>query len=268
MKLLNGGALPTLQRCRDEYPAGATHLGRLVRPRHCSDVRETLDAGFPVGVDNEAFSAWDQSLFITMLACLETALYGRAVRMSERFAPIAAGLGLDMTQVGLPATPTLPPWHKNLLFVTVPDVPFDAKATERLWSEWAPLMSHLPLALCIQDGAGDVGIPWHFPNLRALFMAGSTSYTLSDEMAAICREGKRRGLHIHAGRVNTRKRIRHMLSLDFVDSIDGSGFDTWRDTHLGWGLDEVSKQKYQLALTPDTAPTAETQFCANALMFS
>jgi hypothetical protein len=34
-------------------------------------------------------------------------------------------------------------------------------------------------------------------------MAGSTDFKLSDQMAAICREGKRRGLWIHAGRVNT-----------------------------------------------------------------
>lgn len=268
MRILNGASLSTLKRCRDEYPAGETHLGRLVRPRHCGKVRETLEAGFPVGVDNEAFCDWNEKRFITMLGRLEIALYGRRVRMSERFAPLAAGMGLDMTQVGLPAEPVLPPWHKNLLFVTVPDVPFDAKDTERLWTQWAPLMAHLPLALCIQDGAGDIGIPWNFPNLRCLFMAGSTSYKLSEEMAAICREGKARGLHIHAGRVNTRARIDYMRGLGIVDSIDGSGFDKWRDAHLGWGLDEVSRQHCQLALSPDADPAVETQFRAKALMFS
>ena len=268
MLILNGGALPTLEGWRSKNPKAQRHLGRLARPRHCSDLRETMDAGIPVGVDNEAFAKWNEPLFIKMLGRLETALYGRPVRMSERFAPLAAGMGLDMTQLGLPAETTLPPWHKNLLFVTVPDVPFDAKGTERLWQQWTPLMSHLPLALCVQDGAGDIGIPWNTPNLRCLFMAGSTSYKLSDEMAAICREGKARGLHIHAGRVNSRARIRYMLSLGIVDSIDGSGFDTWRDTHLGWGLDEVSRQDYQLTLSPPITPVAKTQFPANALMFS
>lgn len=71
---------------------------------------------------------------------------------------------------------------------------------------------------------------------------------MSQEMADICREGKKRGLWIHAGRVNSAKRIRYMRGLEFVDSIDGTGFDKWRDTHLGWGLDEVSVNSYQLVL--------------------
>lgn len=67
-------------------------------------------------------------------------------------------------------------------------------------------------------------------------------------MADICREGKRRGLWIHGGRVNSRRRIRYMLGLGCVDSIDGTGFDLYRDTHLEWGLREVAATSYQLML--------------------
>jgi hypothetical protein len=245
--ILNGGGLPTLLRCREQYPAAANHLGRLARPRHIGRLRETLEAGFKVGVDNDAFSNWSLPKFCQQVGHLEHALYGRTLTHSERIAPLAP-LGLDGTSIGLPPPPQLAPWHANLLFVTVPDVPFDAAATARRFADWAPLLSHLPLALCIQDGAGDIGIPWGWPNLRAVFIAGSTAYKLSAEMAEICREGKRRGLHVHAGRVNSRRRIRYLLGLECVDSIDGTGFDRYRDTHLGWGLDGVSASSYQLVL--------------------
>jgi hypothetical protein len=245
--LLNGGGLPTLQRCRDQYRAGDTHLGRLARPRHIGKLLETLDAGFKVGVDNDAFCNWDLPAFVRQIGHIERAVFGRVLTHAERISALAS-LGLDSSSMGLLPPAPLPPWHENLLFVTVPDVPFDAAATARRFAEWAPLLSHLPLALCVQDGAGDVGIPWSWPGLRCLFMAGSDAYKCSTEMAEICREGKRRGLWIHGGRVNSRRRIRYMLSLDCVDSIDGTGFDKFRDTHLGWGLHEASSDTYQLAL--------------------
>lgn len=249
MLILNGGALPTLKRCRDQYDCGATHLGRLARPRHISRLRETLDAGFKTGVDNEAFCDWDASAFIAQVGHIERALYGRVLRPYERIAPLASMSGASWSAIGATAPSPLAVWHPNLLWVTVPDVPFDARDTLRCFGEWAGLISHLPLAFCVQDGAGDVGIPWDWPNLTCLFMAGSTSYKLSEEMADICREGKRRGLWIHAGRVNSRRRIRFLLGLgDVVDSIDGTGFDRYRDTHLGWGLREASATSYQLLL--------------------
>jgi hypothetical protein len=255
--ILNGGALPTLNRCRDQYPLAAEHLGALMRPRHISRLAEILAAGYPVGIDNDAFSNWNLQSFVVVIGKIELAVFGHIATHAQRTGPLAP-LGLDPAASGLPAPPSLAPCHRGLLFVTVPDVPFDARATARRWSEWAPLMSHLPLALCVQDGAGDVGIPWGWPGLRALFMAGSTSYKLSTEMAEICREGKRRGLHIHAGRVNSRKRINHLLSLDgVVDSIDGLSFERWRDTKLGWGLRAVAADTYQLALDTPPRPPEE-----------
>ena len=242
--LLNGGGVDTLIRCRDQYPHGATHLGKLARPRDIVSLGPTLDAGFKTGVDNEVYCGWDLNKFVRQIGYIERATFGRTLTHRERMSALAP-LGLDSPAMGLPGTAPLPRWHKNLLWVTVPDVVGDAKATARRWSEWAPLLSHLPLALCVQDGAGDVGIPWSWPNLRALFMAGTTGYKLSNEMADICQEGKKRGLLIHCGRVNSRRRIRYLRGLHFVDSIDGSGFDTYRDTHLPWGLQEVAAPETQ-----------------------
>lgn len=248
MYLLNGGGLPTLLRCRDQYAEHGVNLGRLARPRHIGRLRDTLDNGFKVGIDNDAFSDWSLDRYCVQIGRIEEALYGRILTPYERIAPLATMPPECWAAIGKAPSAPLPAWHPNLLFVTVPDVPFDAKATLRRFGEWAGLVSHLPLAFCVQDGAADIGIPWDWPNLRCLFMAGSTAYKLSTEMADLCREGKRRGLWIHGGRVNTRRRIRYMLGLGCVDSIDGSGFDKFRDMHLGWGLAEVSAASYQLVL--------------------
>lgn len=207
-----------------------------------------MDAGFKVGVDNEAFCGWNPPAFAQQILQIERALYGRVLRPYERIGPLATIPPESWAAIGVTEPAPLPDWHENLLWVVVPDAPCDARATLERFTHWAALLSHLPLAYCVQDGAEDVGIPWHWPNLKCLFMAGSTEYKMSQEMADICREGKKRGLWIHAGRVNSRKRIRYMRGLEIVDSIDGTGFDQWRDTHLGWGLDEVSATEYQLVL--------------------
>jgi hypothetical protein len=246
--ILSGGGLPTLEKWRDKHPAGH-HVGRLARPRHIGRLRDTLEAGIKVGVDNDAFSNWSTDRFARMVRTMERVSFGHALTQYERLTAMSPlGWYGDLTKLLGAAPPPLPRCHENLLWATVPDVPFDAHATAKRWALWAPTMSSLPLALCVQDGAGDVGIPWNWPNLRCLFMAGSTEYKLSSEMAEICREGKRRGLYIHCGRVNSRKRIRYLLGLDFVDSIDGNSFDKWRDKHMPWGLEEVSAASYQLVL--------------------
>lgn len=230
MIILNGGALPTLLRCRDAYSGGRQHLGRLARPRMCARLPETLAAGFVVGADNDRFSSWSTGRFLRQLLLLEVAAFGRQLTWAERAAPLGR----------FPGTTRPLAAHPGLRFVTVPDVPFDAAGTLQAFWEWAPMMSALPLAFCVQDGANAAGVPWGWPGLRALFMAGGTDYKLGVEMAAVCREGKRRGLWIHAGRVNTWKRVEYLLGLDFVDSIDGTGFDMFRDTHLPWALEAVS----------------------------
>ncbi len=256
VKILNGGGLDTLLRVRDEFRHGDTHLGRLAGPRNIADLGDVLDAGIDVGVDNDVYCNWNRNRYIRQIGEIEKAALNRPVSRLERLSPLIKAIAPELHReaFGAIADAEPPSWHPNLLFVTVPDVVADAEATARRWSEWAPLMSHLPLALCVQDGAEDIGIPWAWPNLRCLFMAGSTGFKLSSAMADICREGKRRGLHIHCGRVNTRKRIRYLLGLEFVDTIDGTAFNKWRNTHLPWALDLVAAQEYQLVLAPEPSP--------------
>jgi hypothetical protein len=77
--ILNGGGLPTLERCRTQYAGGDTHLGRLARPRHISKLRPTLAAGLKVGVDCDAFSDWNLDRFVAMIGQIER------LRMRERW---------------------------------------------------------------------------------------------------------------------------------------------------------------------------------------
>jgi hypothetical protein len=85
-----------------------------------------------------------------------------------------------------------------------------------------PLLADLPLAYVLQDGSGDVGVPFGAPGLRCLFIGGSDRYKHSVEMAEIVAHGKRLGLWIHGGRCNSAKRARYFASIG-CDSFDGTG---------------------------------------------
>ena len=89
--------------------------------------------------------------------------------------------------------PMMAPPPGNLLWVVVPDFVANARDTYAQFQWLHPLMADLPLAFAVQDGRGDVGIPWGAPGLRCLFLAGSDRYKLSAEMAEIaaCRQTAR-----------------------------------------------------------------------------
>ena len=72
MLLLNGGGLPTLLRCRQQFTPFGANLGRLARPRHIGKLCETLDAGFKVGIDNDAFSGWSLHRYVVQLGRIVT----------------------------------------------------------------------------------------------------------------------------------------------------------------------------------------------------
>lgn len=237
--ILNGAGLTTLRRYRDEVPHAAEHLGKLARPRHAYRLAETLADGFAVAFDNDAFSGWSEDRFAAMVCKIERTVWpGHVVTWRQRLAAV----GLDQgPRFGLAAAEPLPAWPGNLLWVTVPDAPFDARHTLNLWGAYAGYLSHLPTAFCVQDGARPGLIPWDWPNLACLFIAGSTDFKLSATAADIAADAKARGLWVHVGRVNMPDRIEHVLSLGCVDSFDGSGFDRWRDTHLPGALARLAQ---------------------------
>lgn len=108
------------------------------------------------------------------------------------------------------------------LFAVVPDVVGDHAGTLDRWAEYAaPVagLGHTP-AFVLQDGLSSLAdVPWD--EAGAIFVGGSTEFKLGPIAAAACREGKRRGLWVHCGRVNSGRRCMYAASLG-CDSVDGT----------------------------------------------
>lgn len=186
-------------------------FGRLIQPRDYGRIEDTAAAGIPWAADNDCFQGLDPHAFTRML---------------------------DRIQ-GVP----------GCRFVACPDVVGDALATADLFELWAPAIARrgLPLALVAQDGL-TVDSPWlhdTWHRLDALFVGGTTGFKLGVEAERLIREAKTRGLWVHMGRVNSRRRFDYARALG-CDSIDGTKFSKWRDTWLpdalGWHKDHLQER--------------------------
>lgn len=181
-----------------------TYLGSLVNPRRWDTLENIVEHGLPYAADNDAFVGFHFDRYIDMLQRLKN-------------------------------------WGQAPLFVTLPDVVADAEKTialARIWSATVRTVFELPAAYVIQDGQHVDGMPWDL--LDAVFIGGSTEYKLGHDARLIVAEAKRRGHWVHMGRVNTRKRIIYAHGIG-CDSVDGSGFNLFRDTHLPWAVDLLTE---------------------------
>lgn len=161
-------------------------LGLLVTPRTRTDQLATLaDAGLHWAVDNDCFNALDKTAFVSMLKSV----------------------------AGVP----------GCLFVSAPDVVADARATLLRFELWQPAIRHygLPVALVAQDGLENCSFDWR--DFDALFIGGTTAWKLGAAAAALAREAKERGKHIHLGRCNSNRRLRYAQAIG-CDSVDGTGY--------------------------------------------
>lgn len=168
-------------------------LGALVTPSQGYCPARASASGLPWGVDNAAFSGFDPAAYRRLL--------GRVA--------------------GLP----------GCRFVAAPDVVADARATLALWPGWlwdVRATGHPP-ALVGQDGAEDLDLPW--ADMGAYFIGGSTGWKLSQASADLAAEAKRRGLWVHMGRVNSRRRLTAAFDMG-CHSVDGTGMSKWGDRHL------------------------------------
>ena len=195
--LLVTTAHPSLYQHTDD--AGELHpqLGRLIQPRHTSSIEATAAAGIPWAADNDCFQGLDEPAFRRMLDRIE----------------------------GLP----------GCLFLAAPDVVGDAVATLEAFERWAPELEArgFPIALVAQDGLEELEVPWS--RIAALFIGGTTEWKEGPAAAELAREARSRGLWVHWGRVNTRRRF--ALCVDGNgDSFDGSKFARFRSTYLDEGL--------------------------------
>jgi hypothetical protein len=115
------------------------------------------------------------------------------------------------------------------LFATMPDVVRDAAATLKKVQPWPRIlraMGYKP-ALVAQDGLEALPVPWD--DFDVLFIGGSTEWKLGDHATMVIRDAKKRGKWVHAGRVNSLRRLRH-CQWQGCDSADG--------TFVGFGPDK------------------------------
>jgi hypothetical protein len=206
MRLLISGATKSMARFAAD-PEIAPHIGHLWTPATGNDLVRQARTQLPWACDNAAFGRqWN----------------------AERFQKAIL--------FKVPHCPVRP------MFVPVPDVVGDSRATLELFYIWRPIMraAGLPLALVLQDGSESQLLPWHL--FDVVFVGGSRRYLSgqwgkgpysewkeSRAAADLIREAKRRGKRVHAGRVNGLKRLRHFFELK-VDTADGSSLSMYADT--------------------------------------
>lgn len=129
-------------------------------------------------------------------------------------------------------------------FATAPDVVGDAAATLARSAPILPLLRDIgyPAALVAQDGLEALTVPWDA--FDCLFMGGTTRWKLSEPCYALMREARDRGKWVHAGRVNSFRRLRAM-ALGGAHSADGTFVAFGPDVNIprlrSW-LDEHDRQ--------------------------
>jgi hypothetical protein len=119
--------------------------------------------------------------------------------------------------------------RQTCVFVTVPDVVGDAAATLRRWRVWQPILAGWPLAYVAQDGADATSVPWS--DMSALFVGGSTEWKLGADAAALAECAHSKGMWVHMGRVNSRRRTLYAASIG-CDSVDGTALTFRPDEYL------------------------------------
>jgi hypothetical protein len=114
------------------------------------------------------------------------------------------------------------------LFAAVPDRRADPVETRRRWDHYASTVTDLgyPPAFVLQDETTHV--PWG--EIGALFIGGSTVYKLSNAAQRWAIEARERGIWVHWGRVNSKRRFA-MAAAD-GDSCDGTYLVYGPDTNL------------------------------------
>lgn len=109
------------------------------------------------------------------------------------------------------------PGRRAPLWVAVPDVVQDAKATLDAWAEWAPKLRPYgwPLAFVVQDGHRPEDVP---SEASVIFVGGSLEWKWAT--VSMWNGWFRR---VHVGRVNSPAKLEYLEELG-VESCDGTGW--------------------------------------------
>lgn len=115
------------------------------------------------------------------------------------------------------------PFAESCLFATAPDVVGDHEASLERSRAWLPKIRALGylVAFVAQDGATPTDVPWN--DFDVLFIGGGEDdvFKLGPAGRAVITEAKQRGMWVHMGRVNSRKRYRYADAVG-CDSVDGT----------------------------------------------
>lgn len=190
-------------------------LGHLLTPANRNSVDSLLATGLAWAADNGAYSGLDERRFRRML--------GRIT--------------------GVP----------RCLFVVVPDVVADARATLALFGSWALecRATGQPLAFVGQDGAEGLDLPW--ADFDCLFLGGSTEWKLSQAAHDLASAAKALGKHVHMGRVNSLQRLRHAYDIG-CDTVDGSSASMYGDKYIGKFCGWIESLNRQRTILEEVTP--------------
>lgn len=174
----------TAQLILDLHDGDTSVCGQLSSPKSGYDVSKASALGMRWALDNGCFLRYEPTAIIEMLRKC----------------------------AGIP----------NCLFMVAPDVVQNHDATLCLFWQWEAIIASYgyPVAFVLQNGATVHNVP--FDACDCLFIGGDNAYKYSEEVRLIVKEAKARGLWVHAGRVNTIRRIRYCASIG-CDSFDGTG---------------------------------------------
>lgn len=105
------------------------------------------------------------------------------------------------------------------LFAVAPDVVGDRERTLKQFDQYQPILKDMgyPVALATQDGMTTSDIPWN--RVDAIFVGGSVEHKMGEQTGWIIKHAIANHIHVHIGRVNSRKRI---MRFWFADSVDGT----------------------------------------------
>lgn len=172
---------------------GVTNLGRLLTPGNWASMDSVTGDNLPWACDNGAFSGFDDEQF-------------------KRFLLKISG-------------------YPGCLFVAVPDVVGNAKATIDRFSQWGTAIRDIghPLAFVLQDGQEHLDLPF----ADAYFIGGSTRFKVSSAAFDLVKHGKKKNPQawIHMGRVNSNRRIAIAKEMG-CDSFDGSSMSMFGDVYV------------------------------------
>ena len=199
MLILVSGATKTVRKITHN------NLGVLITPQDGN----LLPDDKKWGVDNAAYSNWDEKKFLNLLW-----------KITE---------------------------HKNRpIFVACPDVVGDAKTTAKRFNCWQPLIKELglPVALVLQNGQESIGVPWNY--IDCIFIGGNDEFKLYNPyIHYIIGEARSKGKWVHMGRVNSLKRLNYARKIG-CDSVDGTGFSMFPCLKIPKALRFLEKEQFAL----------------------